>query len=55
MKKIIILDFSDGQVWIRRYDEEAWNDPEEFISSLGFYVKNCQWMLINELNLNIQC
>jgi hypothetical protein len=53
MKKIIILDFSDNQVYIKNYIEDLWNNPEEFLSENGFDETNCQWIVVNKLILNI--
>jgi hypothetical protein len=53
IKKIIILDFSDNQVYVKNYDENMWSNPEEFLSENGFDETNCQWMVVNKLTLNI--
>lgn len=53
MKKIIILDFSDNEVYIKNYIEDLWNNPEEFLSENGFDETNCQWMVVNKLILNV--
>ena len=52
-KKIIILDFSDNQVYIKEYDENIWSNAEEFLSETGFNETNCQWMVVNKLILNV--
>ena len=53
IKKIIILDFSDNQVYVKNYDENMWSNPEEFLSETGFNETDCQWMVVNKLILNI--
>lgn len=44
MDKLIILDFSTGEVDIYpvEYDEEP--DVDELLDSLGHNANNCQWM-----------
>ena len=54
MKKIIILDFQDGQVMITSINTEVWDDVEDFIISIGWDPSNCQWMLVDKLNLKIE-
>lgn len=53
IKKIIILDFSDNEVYIKDYDENMWSNPEQFLFETGFNETNCQWMVVNKLILNI--
>jgi len=55
MKKIIILDFSDGQVLITNFDTEVWRDPEGYVVYLGCDVNNSQWMVVDDLNIKIEC
>lgn len=57
MKKIIILDFNTAEVHIFPYDEPIWEDCIEFIESaevgLNLNSNNCQWMVADELNIQI--
>ena len=53
MKKIVILDFSDAEVYIKDYDATQWNDAEEFLEEHGFSESNCEWMIVDKLTLNI--
>lgn len=55
MKKIIILDFSTAEVHVYPYDESIWEDCIEFIESeeIGLNSNNCQWMVVDELNIQI--
>ena len=53
MKKIIILDFSDNQVYIKDYNINMWSNVEEFLDNTGFNETNCQWMVVNKLILNV--
>lgn len=53
MKKIIILDFSDNEVYIKNYIEDLWSNPEKFLIENGFDETNCQWIVVNKLTLNI--
>lgn len=56
-KKIIILDFSTSKVHIFPFDTFIYDDGEHFISKddyqLGFTESNCQWMIVNELTIQI--
>lgn len=53
MEKIIILDFSDGEVYIKDYDTNIWEDAEEFLNEYGFSESECHWMTVPILKLNI--
>lgn len=53
MKKIIILDFSDGEIYIKDYDPKQWEDAENFLEEHGFREKDCQWMITDQIKLNI--
>lgn len=58
-KKIIILDFSTGEVHIFPYDENVWENGEDFIEdenengNIALSLINCQWMIVNELKIEI--
>jgi beta-lactam-binding protein with PASTA domain len=54
MKKIIILDFSDAEVYIKNYDSKKYEDAEDFLAQYGFDESNCQWMIVNEVKINIE-
>lgn len=43
MKKLVILDYSNGSVHIYKVDSEA-NIDEEYIHDLGFHISECSWM-----------
>ncbi len=51
MEKIIILDFSTGEVCILNYfgDEDA----EYWLKDNGFNPDNCQWIIVDTLKLTI--
>ena len=53
--KIVILDFTTGQVHIYPYDLNVWEDAIEFIESeeVGLNSNNCQWMTVDNLKLQI--
>jgi hypothetical protein len=53
MKKIIILDFSNGEVYIKNYDDKQWEDAEDFLSEHGFKETDCQWMIVSQVKFNI--
>lgn len=50
MEKIIILDFSTGEVFILNYSGD---DAEDWLKDNGFNPNNCQWMITAGLKLNI--
>ncbi len=53
--KIIILDFSKGQVFIKDYDtEKKYENSEDFLDDHGFIENDCQWMIVDKLILNIE-
>jgi hypothetical protein len=53
MKKIIILDFSDAEVYIKDYDDKVWQNAEDFLSEHGFRESDCQWMIVDQVKFNI--
>jgi len=55
MKKLIILDHSTQKVHVYNYDENIWESPEHFEIEEGVPVlnSNCEWMLVNELHIQI--
>jgi hypothetical protein len=61
MKKIIILDFSTAKVHVFPYDENIYSDGEGFINNewieeeygLGLKESQCQWMITDDLNIQI--
>jgi len=55
-KKIIILVFDTEEVLVYDYDENVWEDCIEFLESdeININSNNCQWMVINELNIQIK-
>jgi len=56
MKKIIILNFSNGEVLVYQYDNNIWNDAEEFLTSdeIDLNPNQCQWMIVDELTIKIK-
>jgi|LakMenEpi03Aug12_release.lakeMendotaPanAssembly.Ray.scaffolds.fasta_scaffold3613030_1 hypothetical protein len=56
MKKIIILDFKRGEVFVYNYDTDIWEDGEDFIESeeINLNSNDCQWMIVDELNIQIK-
>lgn len=53
-KKIIILDYSSGEVYIKNYDDGEYLDAEDFLINEGFDPEDCNWMIMNSLNVHIQ-
>lgn len=54
IKKIIILDYSTGEIYIKNYNEKIWQDSENFLLEHGFKINDCSWMIVNKLNLQIE-
>lgn len=56
MQKIIILDYSTGEVLIRDYDPNIWEDPEGMVDEFGDHLihSNCHYMIVNKLVLSIE-
>lgn len=54
--KIIILDFTRGEVVVYDYDLNIWGDAIEFLESeeIGLNSNNCQWMIVDKLNIRIK-
>lgn len=56
MKKIIILCFSTGEVFVRDFPEEL-KDSEDWFetkhNNVDLRPKDCQWMVVDELKINI--
>ena len=50
MEKIIILDFSTGEVFILNYSGD---NAEDWLKDNGFNPDNCQWMIVDTLKLTI--
>lgn len=59
MKKIIVLDFLTQEVHTFDYDENKYDDIDYFLDDfneqfdLGIKASNCQFMVVDELKLNI--
>lgn len=59
MKKIIILDFETGEVYVYPYDENITEGYEEYYELLNekfdtnFSDSNCQCMIVDDLIINI--
>lgn len=54
IKKIIILDYSTGEVYIKNYDPNIWEDSENFLLEHGFKESDCHWMIVDKLNIVIE-
>jgi hypothetical protein len=55
MKKIVILNFSTGEVLIRNYPDELENSEDWFNSKYNYdeiRAADCQWMVVDELIIN---
>ena len=59
MKKIIILDFESAEVHVFNYDSNIFEDFSDFVivineeHDLNLREKNCQWMIVDDLNIQI--
>jgi len=56
--KIIILDFSTAETYVFDYDENIYDDTSDFFESEGvkelqIRETDCQYMVVEELNLRI--
>lgn len=51
MKIIVILDFIVGDVHILKYDGDG--DSESWLRKNGYNPGDCQWMITDSSNLNI--
>ena len=60
MKKIVILDFGNGEVYVYDYDSGRYDDAGDFvdylheIGDIGSGQNNCQWMVVEDLKINIK-
>jgi len=60
MKKIIILDYTSGEVYVFNYDSNIFTDFSDFCNvineeyDLNLYERNCNWMIVDELKINIK-
>lgn len=54
--KIIVLCFSTAEVFIYPYDNNVWEDAEDFLTSeeINLDINNCEWMIVDELNIQIK-
>jgi hypothetical protein len=57
-EKIIILDFSTGEVHVFPYDEDLYEDASDFLENdickeLGIRESDCQYMVVDQLNIQI--
>lgn len=58
MKRIVILNFSSGEVLIRSFPDEIENSEEWFDSKYNdedLRAADCQWMVVDELIINSKC
>ena len=55
IKKLVVLDHGEQSVTVYNYDENIWESPEDFTDENGIYVldSNCQWIVVEELNIKI--
>ena len=59
MEKIIILDFTTGDVLISDYDTNKYDDAEDFLVELmeegilDTSSNNLQWMISKDLNIRV--
>lgn len=54
MSKIVILEFREGKIYIFSYDELYWECPEDFLIEKGFEIGNCQFMVSDNLSIEIK-
>lgn len=56
MQKIIILYYNTGQVLIKDYDPNIWEDPEDMVDEFGVALihSSCHYMIVDKLVLSIE-
>ena len=56
IKKIIILDYSTGEVLIKDYDENIWDCAEDMTDEDENLIlhSDYHWMIVDKLNLKIE-
>ena len=56
MQKIIILDYSTGEVLIRDYDPNIWEEPEDMVDEFEVPLihSSCSYMIVDKLVLKIE-
>ena len=56
IKKIIILDYSTGEVLIKDYDENIWDCAEDMTDEDETLIlhSDYHWMIVDKLNLKIE-
>lgn len=56
MQKIIILDYSTGEVLIRDYDPNIWEEPEDMVDEFEVPLihSSCNYMIVDKLVLKIE-
>lgn len=52
MKKLIVLDFTSGEVHVYSFREKK-KEPEDILMHNNHQVSNCEWMVTEEINLII--
>ncbi len=55
MKRIVILNFASGEVFIRNYPDDLENSEDWFDSKyndVDMRAADCQWMVVDELIIN---
>lgn len=52
MKYVTVLDFEKGKIDIYPY-EDSIEDVEDLIVAKGHNTSNCEWLCLDELNLEI--
>ena len=56
-QKIIVLDFVTSEVHVFPFDRFVYEDGEQFVSEdpyeAGLNLSNCQYMVVDELNITV--
>lgn len=52
MKKLIVLDFTSGEVHVYSFRENK-KESEEILMENDHQVSNCEWMVTEDINLII--
>ena len=52
MTKLIVLDFSSGEVYVTEFNESSFTAEQHIEEVLELRVKDCEYMFAENLNIN---
>ncbi len=53
LEKLVILDLSDNEVYVKNYNHSEYGDVLEFLKEHGFQEQYCSWMITSKLIINV--